>query len=133
MMKKHKITNMKLLRLSSKSFVLIVVDFIGISRVLKILRRSNFRQHLSDPIISSLSSINSSLVLTSPSQSITLHDSRVKSTGSKQSRPYINSNAEYPIDRRTETRSAHSASGRYFAHSSGFLLQYFDNELTIES
>jgi hypothetical protein len=69
----------------------------------------------------------------SPFQSTTFHDSNVKSTGSKQFRQYTSSNAEYPVDHRTEIRSAHSASGRYFSQSVSFLLQYLASELTMES
>src|SRR5437773_3057352 len=77
-----------------------------------------------------LATSRSSLIWTSPSQSTTLQDVGEKSIGSKQSRPYTSSNAEYPVDRRTEILSAHIASGRYCTHFSGSLLQYLERELT---
>src|SRR5947207_10991846 len=47
------------------------------------------------------------------SQSTMHHDSIVNCTGSKQSLPYNNSKAEYPVERHTDTRSAHNVSGIY--------------------
>src|SRR5271154_712879 len=69
--------------------------------------------------------------VTSPSQSTMLHEGKLRSIGSKQSRPYSNSKAENPVVRRTEMRSAQSAKGKQVGHESMLLLQYFERELTI--